>query len=121
MSEREREAQSQTGPYPLALSTPPPLARSRGGSATLRAIKNQAAWSVSGLLNPYISSLKRCRLKAVLAGSATKERRKQHTNGSSVFLLPPGANFTCTFVTLTNKITITVVIQICCSSDGQLI
>ncbi len=120
--DRETMAQSQTVPYPLALSTPPPFVHSRGGSATLRAVPNQVVLSVSELLHPEVVSLHQCKLMAVVARSATgKWTRKQHTNESSVLLDCPVAYFTRKFVTPTNKITIRVEIQRCCSSDRQLI
>ncbi len=115
-------AQSQTGPCPLALSTHPLCVRPRGGFVTLRAVPNQVVLSVSGLLKPWAASLHRCRLMAVLAGSATgKWTRKRHTNEGSVSLRCPVDYFTRKFVTLTNQITKSVEIQICCSSDRQLI
>ncbi len=111
-----------SGPNPnLALSTPPPFVCSRGGSATFRVVPNQVVRSVIALSNPHVASL-HCKLTAVLKGSAIGKWRKKNNTQMEVqfFWFVQWIYFTRTFVTLTNKITTTVEIQTCCSSDRQL-
>ncbi len=87
----QKHAGSATvGPIPNRPLSPPNHSPSVSASATLLVVLNQVMRSVYGLLNPEVVSLHRCRLMAVLAGSASGEwRRKQYTNGSYVFLLCP--------------------------------